>query len=76
MGHQMGHAAFSSIRFTQFRVYMMLPEHAVYIISTSLKSTESSRLLEIHDSREPRTPDPIELTDAAARRQCASWISY
>jgi hypothetical protein len=32
MGHQMGHAAFSSIRFTQFRVYMMLPEHAVYII--------------------------------------------
>ena len=32
MGHHMGHAAFSSIRFTQFRVYMMLPEHAVYII--------------------------------------------
>ena len=35
MGHQMGHAAFSSIRFTQFRVYMMLPEHAVHIIPSA-----------------------------------------
>jgi hypothetical protein len=37
MGHQMGHGAFSSIRFTQFRVYMVLPEHAVYIIQNPEK---------------------------------------
>ena len=48
MGHQMGHAAFSSIRFTQFRVYMMLPEHVVYTIHSGLSTNGDVMLLSNH----------------------------
>ena len=49
MGHQMGHAAFSSIRFTQFRVYIAkyqsMTDHIATLPKTILLIDYSNFLL-------------------------------